>query len=1242
MSVPSIHLAPYLDDEAARRLIEPVGFADPRAAARSVRDLALVAGATAPLGQVWPSLLAALADAASPDRALVNFARFIQAAPAPPRLLADLAADQRTTEMLVTLFAGSQFLTEILLRDGNHLARLADRAGLAQMKTAPQFEVEARQAIHAALTADTASNGREPDAAVAFDALRRFQRAEFLRIGVSDLCALLDLPSVTQQLSALAEGILHIALDLIATRTAADPQGFVVLAMGKLGGAELNYSSDIDLLFLADDAERAFGYQRLGERLIGALTDATAEGFLYRVDMRLRPWGAVGPLISTVDGYLKYLKQHARLWEKQALLRARPVAGNAALGHAFLAQAADLMFATQREAVRADVHAMKQRTEARLRELGQDWGEVKLGEGSIRDVEFVAQFMQLTQGGEHHELRGGTTLEVLARLAERRLVTPDEHRVLSEGYVFLRTVEHYLQILEYRQTHILPANAADLRYLAQRLGYTGPDAASRFVTRYQQHSAAVRAVYRRYLAVPEGSSGGPAMTTTVGQSSPAAPGAALAEAQLAEAQLRQHLARMAPSYAEVFSDQEIRRHADLASRLSDSNPVEVRAERIGETLWRVTIVAFDYLGELSAICGLLFADGFNIVAGQVFTYEGETAGARRKIVDVFTVDSARAEANAGKDVIGKELWLSYAGNLGALLRLLQGRQQRQAQGALVKRVAGALHNTPAAGPTLHPVSIEIDNDTSDRYTILRIDAPDTPGFLYEFTNALALNDVYIAHVSVESIGNRAHDVLYVTDTQGRKITRPDKQRELRAATVLVKHFTRLLPHSPNPEAALLHFNEYLGELFRRPSWPDELGSLERPEVLAALARLLGVSEFLWDDFLRMQYTNLFPVVEDVGALARPRPKAELAAELAQALAAAADGQARRDRLNAFKDREMFRTDMRHIMGHVADFGQFSAELTDLVETIVTAAAEITLAELIGQHGAPRSDDGAAIPLAVCVLGKCGGYELGYASDIEVMFVYGGAGQTTGPRALSAAEFFDRLVTEFKGAIWARREGIFEIDLDLRPYGNAGSLAVSLDSFRRYFAPGGPAWSYERQALIKLRAIAGDAAFGREVETLRDAFVYGAAAFDVAAMRAMRERQLRHLVTPGTINAKFSPGALVDVEYTVQGLQMLHGHAHPSLHLTNTHAAITALGQAGIISAENAARLSEALLFLRHLINALRVVRGNSKDLTVPPEESEEFAFLARRLGYGNEPARLRADLTHHLEWVRRLNTRLLG
>ena len=904
---------------------------------------------------------------------------------------------------------------------------------------------------------------------------------------------------------------------------------------------------------------------------------------------------------------------------------------------------------------------MKQRTEARLRELGQAWGEVKLGEGSIRDVEFVVQFLQLTHGAEHTDLRGGTILDVLSRLTELRVVTPDEHRVLSEGYVFLRTVEHYLQILDYRQTHILPANAADLRYLAMRLGYTGSDAAAQFVTRYQQHSAAVRAIYWRHLAAPHVPPGGVAMTTTVGQ-----PPASNNVTDPAETLLRQHLARMSPSYAETFTEQEIRRHADLASRLNDNNPVEVRAEpapgAAGDALWRVTVVAYDYLGELSAIGGLLFAHGYNIIDGQVFTYEPESGGKSdgrigrpaegqdqaskaRKIVDVFTVRSTRTTPEAED----QGQWLSYAANLAALLRMLRSRRHQEAQGELVKRIAVALPVLAGATPTLQPVDIEIDNEQSDRYTILRIDAPDTAGFLYEFTNALALNGVHIAQVSVASIGSRVHDVLYVTDAQGRKITDPNKQRELRAATVLVKHFTHLLPHSSNPEAALQHFNEYLGELFRRPSWPDELASLERPEVLGALARLLGVSEFLWDDFLRMQYANLFPVVEDVGALSSAKSKGQLAAELAESLAGAPDGQARRERLNAFKDREMFRIDMRHILGQVAEFGQFSAELTALAETVVAGATELALDELRAQYGQPLTDTGAPVPLAVCVLGKSGGYELGYASDIEVMFVYGGAGQTSGPRVVSATEFYDKLVTEFSRSIWARREGIFQIDLDLRPYGSAGSLAVSLDSFRRYFALGGPAWSYERQALIKLRAIAGDEALGREVESLRDSIVYGGAAFDVSAMRAMRERQLRHLITPGTINAKFSPGALVDLEYTVQGLQMTHGREHPEIRLTNTQAAISALAEAGIVSAENAARLSEALLFLRQLINALRMVRGNSKDLTVPPEggpdsgpAGDEFSYLARRLNYGNEPARLRADLTHHLEWVRRLNARLLG
>jgi glutamate-ammonia-ligase adenylyltransferase len=153
----------------------------------------------------------------------------------------------------------------------------------------------------------------------------------------------------------------------------------------------------------------------------------------------------------------------------------------------------------------------------------------------------------------------------------------------------------------------------------------------------------------------------------------------------------------------------------------------------------------------------------------------------------------------------------------------------------------------------------------------------------------------------------------VTDENGHKITSPEKQRELRASVLLIKHFTHLLPHSPNPSAALLHFREFLGQLFQRPNWYDEIASIEKPDVLKALARLLGVSDFLWEDFLRMQYANLFPVVTDVKASRSQAPTAtertcmpwmKRVGEVQYWIG----GDAER-----FKDRELFRIDMRHIL-----------------------------------------------------------------------------------------------------------------------------------------------------------------------------------------------------------------------------------------------------------------------------------------------------------------------------------------
>jgi len=938
---------------------------------------------------------------------------------------------------------------------------------------------------------------------------------------------------------------------------------------------------------------------------------------------------------------LQYIQKHARLWEKQALLKARPVAGEIALGEKLLAQAEPYIFAHEPEEVRASVFAMKQRTEQVLQQKGRDWGEVKLGEGSIRDVEFVVQYLQLAYGNQYPDLRGRSTLQVLPRLVQHRLLTAEEARILADGYTLLRTIEHYLQVMDYQQTYTMPSDPAALALLAARLGFRDTEA---LIHRYDEHRKAIRLIYLRRVG-----------NEPVNEPQP---------------QVVQHIARLGADYAESFSAAEIMHHADLARGINEQNPAIVEAHSLGKETWRVTVVGYDYPGELSIICGLFFVFGFNIIDGNAFTYEpvpdspaearSQTftrfdptrglprrrrssstpeADTRRKIVDVFTVKSILS--NPPDDSI----WQTYTSDLNHLLRTMRTGQRREARGELAVRVGQMLKSVRGRAAPLLPIEIEIDNEADERYTILRIDTPDTVGFLYEFTNALALTRTYIARLIVQSVGSRAQDILHVTDENGHKIISPEKQRELRASVLLIKHFTHLLPHSPNPSAALLHFREFLGQLFQRPNWYDEITSIEKPDVLKALARLLGVSDFLWEDFLRMQYANLFPVVTDVKALSISKPRPQLERQLARALDEKRVGEVQypdwRATLNAFKDRELFRIDMRHILGLTREFDDFSIELTDLAEITLSAMLAYCESELRVAYGEPLLESGESCGLSLLALGKCGGCELGFASDIELMFVYTGEGQTSGTKSISTAEYFEQLVRSIVSSWQTRQEGIFQIDLRLRPYGKAGSMAVSLDSFRRYYAPDGAAWAYERQALVKLRPITGDPGLNDELCRLRDLYAYESGPFDVISMRAMRERQVRHLVTGGTFNAKFSPGGLVDIEYLIQGLQINHGAHNTALRLTNLRAAMSALHKAGVLSDDDYNRLRKAYTFLRWLIDSLRVVRGNSKDVTMPSFDSDEFTFLARRLRYEGDTKHLRDELARYVADVQEINNRLL-
>ena len=1043
-------------------------------------------------------------------------------------------------------------------------------------------------------------------------ALRHFQKWEMLRIAACDTFGLLDFKATTLQLSLLADSIVQLGLQFASEDLKCEAPDLCVLAMGKLGGEELNYSSDIDLVFVCEGDSAA--YAALAQRLIRGLSDMTVTGFLYRVDMRLRPWGKAGPLVTSRQSYQEYIRKDGRLWEKQALLKARPIAGNMAVGRAILKTLAPQIFQVDAEVARQSVLTMKREIEGKLQAQGLLETEIKSGRGGIRDVEFISQYLQLVHGGKTPSIRSINTIDGLVRLADRDFIQADEYRQLTGGYFFLRTVEHSLQLLHNKQEHTLPKSERELAFLARRIDFPG---STEFITYYNQHRAAIRRIFEKYLEQR-----GPATSVVEPHAS-----------------MTQHLGGVISGYAEKYDEGEQGLHLALLERLSSTNRVSVAASVAGEHLWNLTIAGYDEPGGLSVICGLLLSHGLNIESGDVFTGQsvgGPSTGttAHREFIDVLQVRSRGQH-------LSPEFWTRYESELNSLIFDNHPEARAANQGRLARRVASLVEFEPDSTSVLLPLEIEFDNDAELDATVLRISGEDTIGFLYELANALTLSEIQIQRVAIRSAGQLVSDTLHVTDVAGRKITDPRRLSELRAAVMLIKHFTHMLPQSPNPEAALLHFRELLVKLFERSDWSAHVASLDRTEVLGSLSRLLGVSDFLGEELLRQELGRVMPIVTDSTLREIPKSLEQLQREVNEELQSAVTLESQRQVLNAFKDREMLRVDMRHILGHQESFAGFSHELTDIAEVTIEAARRVCESELQQQYGKPTLPNGQPCRMAICALGKCAGRELGFASDIELMFLFDETGHTSGPQRISNEEFYDRLVDLFVKSIQSRRKGIFEIDLRLRPHGKAGSRAVSIETFQRYFGAAGPAWPFERQALVKLRPIAGSQELGSQIVAIRDELIYTNSAFDTAAMRAIRDKQIRQLVTPGTFNAKLSPGGLVDIEYLVQGLQMIHGQACPLVRTSNTREAMKSLEVAGVLTAEQRLGLREAYRFMRRLIDALRMVRGDAMDLTVPPLQSEEFRFLSRRMRLFKETLDLSADLESYSSLVLELSQSLL-
>jgi glutamate-ammonia-ligase adenylyltransferase len=330
----------------------------------------------------------------------------------------------------------------------------------------------------------------------AWPGLRRFRRRAGYRVAARDLGGA-AVEEVMAELTSVAEACLR--LSLLAVDGA---EGLSVIGMGKLGGRELNYSSDVDVLFVHRKAggDVQEDMSRAASGVMALLAEPTADGLALRVDPTLRPEGRAGPLSRSLESMIEYYGKHAATWERQALLKARPVAGDEAVGEEFIRAASSFVYGTVLPASAIeDVRASKARIEELVRARGKEDQELKVGRGGIRDVEFAVQLLQLVHGRRYESVRVPNTLSALSALAEEGFVGQPDAESLAESYRFLRRLEHRLQMVRDLQTHELPDDWRALEPLARSMGLSD---GGHLRSEHQRHSATVRGLHERLFYRP--------------------------------------------------------------------------------------------------------------------------------------------------------------------------------------------------------------------------------------------------------------------------------------------------------------------------------------------------------------------------------------------------------------------------------------------------------------------------------------------------------------------------------------------------------------------------------------------------------------------------------------------------------------------------------------------------------------------------------------------------------------------
>lgn len=439
-----------------------------------------------------------------PEFVLRQLVRYLAAQPYSDVTVKQMLHHPPLLHGLLTLFGHSVYLGDVLVREPTWLKEVLRPGILDEALNAEALEKDLAAFVLAQnppAKDQEEKNDEEKQREALAEQLCRFRDREYLRIALRDVHLNQHLQRITRDISLLSDALIRAAVQSVfAPWQKRFPQtAWALIAMGKLGGQELNYSSDIDLIALRDGqnlsgddgAEAQTLFDSCARELIKLLSSLTATGRVFRVDMNLRPWGRQGYLTGTEIQYLRYYREEAQGWELQAWLKARTVAGQGRLGSSFIASVQAVALHPDRRAdIEASMIKVRHMALQQLQQQKRLAGEVKLGPGGIRTVEFFTQALQIRYGHDLPEILSGNTLEALGRLQRYRILTPSQYQTLATSYVFLRRVEHRLQLLAMQQHHDLPSDSSEMEKLARRMGYEarfGQAATLPFLDQYRKH-----------------------------------------------------------------------------------------------------------------------------------------------------------------------------------------------------------------------------------------------------------------------------------------------------------------------------------------------------------------------------------------------------------------------------------------------------------------------------------------------------------------------------------------------------------------------------------------------------------------------------------------------------------------------------------------------------------------------------------------------------------------------------------